>query len=76
MVASSSAFISTTDLPWAKACRTTCAPNSTDPVTSTTMSISPDWQISDASSATAGLPSRTAWSSAACVETVTGSQRA
>ena len=40
MVASTSAFISTTDLPCPNASRMTCAPNSTEPVTSTTTSIS------------------------------------
>ena len=40
MVASTSAFISTTGLPWRNASRMTWAPNSTEPVTSTTTSIS------------------------------------
>jgi hypothetical protein len=74
MVASTSAFISTTGLPWAKASRMTLAPNSTEPVTSTTTSISGDRQMVIGSSATAGRPPRTASSSADWVGAATGSR--
>jgi len=69
MVASTSAFISTTDLPCANASRMTCAPNSTEPVTSMITSISGERQMVYGSSATAGRPRRTASSSSAWLET-------
>ena len=45
MVASTSAFISTTDFPCANASRITRDPNSTEPVTSMRTSISGERQI-------------------------------
>ncbi len=77
MVASTSAFMRTTDFPWANASRMMRAPNSTEPVTSTTTSISGERQMKNGSSATAGTHRRTASSKAAWVETaLTSSQPA
>jgi hypothetical protein len=73
MVASSSAFISTTGLRWSKASSVTRQPNSTDPVTSMITSMSGQRVMKKASSATHGLPAATASSSFACVSAVTTS---
>ncbi len=66
MVASTSAFISTTGFWCPNASRITRAPKSTEPVTSTTTSISGERQMRNGSSATAGTPRRTASSNSAC----------
>ena len=73
MVASISAFISTTLLPCLKASSTTCAPNSTDPVTSQITSMSPERDRKSASSVATGLFARIASSSLFCASATTTS---
>ena len=71
MVASTSAFISTTGFSCWKDSRMMRAPNSTEPVTSTTTSISGERQMVNGSSATTGAPRRIASSIADCVSAET-----
>ena len=73
MVASTSAFIITTCLPWRNASMKTWAPNSTEPVTSTMTSISSQWHSSIGSSVTTPRPAATAASKSAWVSTCTTS---
>ena len=73
IVASTSAFIITTCLPYLNASMKTLAPNSTDPVTSMRTSIWSEWHSSIGSSATTPRPARTASSKAAWVSTWTTS---
>ena len=56
MVASISAFNRTTSLPWRKASQATRAPNSTDPVTSTSTSTSEERASRKAFSVATTLP--------------------
>src|SRR5215475_9503047 len=67
IVASISAFISTTSLPCLNASKTTWAPNSTEPVTSTNTSTSGERANRRPSSVATGLLARIASSSCRCV---------